>query len=469
METIDVNRVPAELHAKLRQHGQEHVLHWWDQLSVEERRGLVEQLQSVDLAQLRKLHESSGQGPIVPAADRIQPVPVVPVDADPAGPRQLGGQALAAGAVAVLLVAGGQGSRLGFEHPKGMFPVGPVSRKSLFQLHAEKVLALGRRYRRPLPFLIMTSSATHNETEAFFRDNNYFGLSQHDVYFFQQGTMPALDQASGQMLMVSPGQLFLSPNGHGGTLTALETSGLLGQLRERGIRQLFYFQVDNPLVKIADPVFLGQHLHVRSEASSKIIPKLDPKDRVGVFAQVDGRCTIIEYSDLPQKLAEARDETGRLRLWAGSPAIHWFDVDFLARVTQGQGLMPFHIARKKVPHIDASGRQVEPATENAFKFELFVFDALPLAERWLIVETSRRNEFEPLKNATGADSPESVARAISNQAADWLQRAGISVPRTAQGDAAMPIEISPLFALDPEELATRVDRGLRLIGPTYIV
>jgi UDP-N-acetylglucosamine/UDP-N-acetylgalactosamine diphosphorylase len=348
-----------------------------------------------------------------------------------------------------------------------MFPIGPVSHKTLFQIHAEKVLALGRRYGRLPPFLIMTSPATHVETEQFFAEHRHFGLPREEVHFFCQGTMPALDLATGKLLLEAPGRLFLSPDGHGGTVTALAKSGLLDRLRRRGIRHLFYFQVDNPLVRVADPTFLGHHLARRAEVSSKVLPKLGPEDKLGNFVLVGGRCTIIEYSDLPADLARQTDERGRLRLWAGSPAIHIFDLDFLAGVTEGASRIPFHIARKKVPHLDEAGRPVKPAKENALKFERFIFDVLPLAERWAVVETSRPEEFVPLKNATGSDTPEEVRQALTDLAADWLGRAGVTVPRRADGSAAVPLEVSPLFALDAAELAARVRPDTVIEGPTY--
>jgi UDP-N-acetylglucosamine/UDP-N-acetylgalactosamine diphosphorylase len=349
-----------------------------------------------------------------------------------------------------------------------MFPVGPVTNKSLFQIHAEKVLALGRRYGKPLPYLVMTSPATDEETRAFFAEQRYFGLDPAEVFFFVQGTMPALDLATGKLLRDQPGRLFTSPNGHGGTLLALAETGLLERLQKRGIRHVYYFQVDNPLVKVADPVFLGHHLAVRSEASSKVIPKEGPTDKLGNLVLVDGRCSIIEYSDLPEELARQTDGKGGLRFAVGSPAIHLFEAAFLKRVTQGETRIPFHVARKKVPHLDDQGKEVQPDEENALKFEMFIFDALPRAERWAVVETSRREEFEPLKNATGRDSPESVGQAISNLAADWLDKAGVPVPRRADGTAAVPVEISPLYALDAEELASKVDRQLKITGRTYL-
>jgi len=314
----------------------------------------------------------------------------------------------------------------------------------------------------------MTSPATHAETQEYFAANRNFGFPREDVSFFCQGTMPALDLATGKLLLERPGRLFASPNGHGGTLTALADGGLLDQLRQRGIRHVFYFQVDNPLVKVADPVFLGHHLAARAEVSSKIVRKLGPTDKLGNLVLVNGRCTMIEYSDLPEALARQTDEHGRLRIWAGSPAIHIFDLDFLDRVTWGATRIPFHVARKKVPYLDANGVVQQPARENALKFEMFIFDVLPMAERSIVVETGRREEFEPLKNATGPDSPATVRQAMSNLAADWLEKAGVAVPRQPNGDVAAPLEISPLFALDATELASKVDRGMKIEGPTYL-
>jgi UDP-N-acetylglucosamine/UDP-N-acetylgalactosamine diphosphorylase len=459
--------IAAELRRKLQRYRQEHVLAWWDRLDDNQRRVLINQLSSIDLDRLNQLYAEREHTYRAPDSSRIKPLDIVPADApDNDVMRAAGEEALRRGEVAALVVAGGQGSRLGFEHPKGMFSIGPVSRKSLFQIHAEKVLALGRRYGKQPPFLIMTSPATDAETRQYFAEQDYFGLPKDEVYFFCQGSMPALDLATGKLLLEAPGRLFLSPDGHGGTLTALSKSGLLEQLRRRGIRHLFYFQVDNPLVKVADPIFIGRHLSQRSEASSKIVPKQGPKDRLGNLVLVDGRCSMIEYSDLPDSLANERDANGRLRLWAGSPAIHIFDMDFLARVTQGAGLLPFHTARKKVPYLDDKGQLVQPQKENALKFERFIFDVLPLAERWLVMETSRREEFAPLKNAEGADSPKTVQAALTNLAADWLTRAGVEVPRTANGEPTVALEVSPLFALDAEEFAQRVDRNTRIEGPT---
>jgi UDP-N-acetylglucosamine/UDP-N-acetylgalactosamine diphosphorylase len=464
--------VPDDLRRRLKEHGQEHVVAFWDRLTDAERRGLLDQLRAIDLDQLRRLYARRDEKFVVPAADRIVPAPVARLGEDTAELRRLGEDALRRGEVAVLIVAGGQGSRLGFHHPKGMFRVGPVSDKSLFQIHADKVLALGRRYGRMPPLLVMTSDATHDETVAFFRQHDFFGLPAADVHFFRQGTMPALDLATGRLLLEAPGCLFTSPNGHGGTLTALADSGLLTRLEQQGIRHVFYFQVDNPLVKVADPAFLGYHLRACAEASSKVIRKEGPTDKMGNMVLIDGRCSIIEYSDLPAELGERRNAHGQLWIWAGSPAIHFFSVDFLRRMTADSEHMPFHIARKKVPYVDAAGNRVEPRRENALKFERFIFDVLPQADRWAVVETTRHEEFEPLKNATGPDSPDMVRRALTRQAANWLEAAGVPVPRDAEGESAVPLEVSPLFALDAEEFAAKLERlgkPVAIDRPRYFV
>jgi UDP-N-acetylglucosamine/UDP-N-acetylgalactosamine diphosphorylase len=459
--------VPTDLRQSLRHHGQEHVLSWWEHLTDDERTELVHQLQTLDFEELRRLYTQQDIYAL-PSRDQISPVPVVRLGEQDDAARRNGEESLRRGEVAVVLVAGGQGSRLGFERPKGMFPIGPVSGKSLFQIHAEKVLAFRRRYGRPVPLLVMTSHATHEETEAFFREHQWFGLPTDDVVFFRQGEMPALDIATGKLLLESHGRLFTSPNGHGGTLAALVENGLLDRLRGGGTRHIFYFQVDNPLVKVADPVFLGAHIAANADVSCKVVAKLGPTDKMGNFVLVDGRCTMIEYSDLPDELARQTDELGRLRIWAGNPAIHLFSTDFLARVTKGRAGLPLHVARKKVPFVDSQGSLVQPDTENALKFEMFIFDVLPLAKRWVLMETSRSEEFVPLKNATGADSPSVVRQAISNLAADWLEKAGVPVPRQPDGNAAVALEISPLFALDAEELAQKLKAPMKIQEALYL-
>lgn len=435
----------------------------------DERRGLIAQVDSLDFDMLRWLYENRDRKAALPSDGAIAPLPRPVLDEEQeAKYRRIGEAGYRAGEVAFLIVAGGQGSRLGFDHPKGLFPVGPVSGKSLFQMHAEKTHALTRRFLAPIPLLIMTSPATHDETVAFFEQHHFFGLDPATVWFFMQGTMPALCLESGRLLMEKKHRVFLSPDGHGGTLTGLADRGLFDALRPFRIRTLFYFQVDNPMVNLADFAFIGRHLANDIDVSSKVVAKQFPTEKLGNFALIDGKLGIIEYSDLPSSLALATDEHGRPKLWAGNTAIHLFDIRFLERVVGIAEGIPWHIAKKKVSHLHPSGERVEPMTENALKFERFIFDVLPHAERWSVTPTTRADEFEPLKNAEGPESPATVRRALINHAGRWLAEAGVCVPRDHAGDVTSPLEISPLFALDKEELQTKISRTIKIDGPLYL-
>ncbi len=452
---------PSDLLGTLKAHGQEHLLARWERLTAAERAAFIAQLRALDIGQLAELYAKRyDKAAALPSRERIRPLRVEQPSAKSA---VVGEAALGRGEVAVLVVAGGQGTRLGATVPKGLLPVGPVSGATLFRIHAEKVLALSVRYGKPVPLMVMTSPATHDDTEAYFRSERNFGLHAQQVGLFQQGTMPALDLATGKLLLEAPGKLFLSPNGHGGSLTALADSGFLAKLKAAGIRHVFYFQVDNPLVAVCDPAFVGRHIETGSEVSSKVVFKERPEEKVGVLAEIDGRCGIIEYSDMPKAMTEERAADGSLAFRAGNPAIHLFAVEFLERVTSGRQSLPFHLARKKVPHFDpTTGTTITPAAENALKFERFVFDALPLAGRWLAVESKREDEFAPLKNATGPDSLETVQAAMTAQARRWLRAAGATVADD------VPVEISPLFALDATELKAKLSPGTAVNEPTYL-
>jgi UDP-N-acetylglucosamine/UDP-N-acetylgalactosamine diphosphorylase len=452
--------LPSDLRDRLREARQEHLLHGWETLSPARRQEFVAQIAAIDFAELAELVKQARDAGKAAPVDQIEPLPVSPARATPEE-HAAGEEALSRGEVAALLVAGGQGTRLGFDKPKGMYPVGPVSGATLFRIHAEKILALSRRHSTPMLFLVMTSHATDAETREEFAANRFYGLDPANVIFFQQGTMPAVCERTGRLLLEEPGRLFLSPNGHGGTLTALAERGVLRELDARGVKHVYYFQVDNPLLKICDAGFLGQHIRARAEVSSKVVFKERVEEKVGVFAVVNGRCGLIEYSDMPPQLAAARESNGTLRFRAGNPAIHLFELVFLKRVIREAGL-PYHVARKAVPHYDHETRQVvTPKEPNALKFERFIFDALPLADRWLAVETPRAEEFSPLKNATGADSPDTVREHQIALFTNWLERAGVAT----HGHA---VEVSPLFALDADELRQKLPTGLKITGPTHL-
>ncbi|MFA5057460.1 MAG: UDPGP type 1 family protein, partial [Opitutaceae bacterium] len=375
--------------------------------------------------------------------------------------RAAGEEALRAGRVAAFTVAGGQGTRLGYDGPKGTFPVTPLKRKPLFQVFAEKILAAGRRHGRPLHWFIMTSHANHAQTEAFFAEHRFFGLDRARVHFFRQGRMPAVDFA-GRILLEAKGAIALSPDGHGGSLRALHRSGALDLMKSEGIDTLSYFQVDNPLVRCVDPQFIGWHLRHESEMTSKMVPKSYPEEKLGHFCRQRGRLVVIEYSDLPPaRQREVDPSTGRLRYQAGSIALHVLDREFVRRMAGGgqaapaaAGLaLPFHRADKKIATIDAAGNPVKPDRPNGAKFELFVFDALPFARNALVIETHRADDFSPVKNAEGVDSPRTAREDQLRQYARWLKHAGAALVTDASGLPEITLEISPLCGCDEESFA----------------
>ncbi len=464
--------VPDTLKTRLAEHSQTHVLRWWDDLNSDQQTALVSQLEAIDFKSLEAcLAAKSEDESDTPAAKAQRATPPTEIVRLPNTPAELkayqaaeasGHELLRAGRVGVILVAGGQGTRLGFPHPKGMFPVGPVSRSTLFQILAEQVLARSRDAGVTIPFYIMTSEATHAETVEYWQSQQYFGLDPNAVQFFQQGTMPAVDAESKRLLLAEPHRLCTSPDGHGGMLAALEKNGCLDDMRQRGVDRLFYHQVDNPTVKVCDPAFLGFHQLRNSELSSKVVPKRSAEEKMGVVVAVDGVTQIIEYSDLPNDVAARTTSDGELELWCGSIAVHVFSRDFLERLIGSDAALPFHLAHKKVPHIDENGHPVEPGSPNAIKFERFIFDALPHAKTALVMEADRAREFNPVKNAEGQDSPATARAAITRIGREWLQAAGQEVPESAT------IEIGPLFALDEVQLKEQFDSKSQFANRTYL-
>lgn len=369
--------------------------------------------------------------------------------------------------MAVFLVAGGQATRLGVEAPKGTVAITPIKGKSIFEHHAEKIRAVSKRHGTKLPFYIMTSETNDAPTREFFEENDYFGLAPSDVFFFKQEMMPALD-FDGRLMLDEKDHIFTSPNGHGGSLTSLKSSGALADMQARGVKHIFYFQVDNVLIKMADPVFIGYHIEKNADMSAKVSPKRDPGEKVGVVCRVGTDTTVIEYSDLPDEHKHARNSDGSLKFSAGNLAIHVLDVGFVEWLNEKEHSLPFHIAEKTTPFLNDDGRLVKPRKKNGLKFEKFVFDALSRAQATAILEVNREEEFAPIKNATGEDSPETARHLMMELYAKWLEAAGARVPRDAEGRLEGLLEISPLFALDAEELKRKLPASFKVKLPLYL-
>ncbi|MEA2710305.1 MAG: UDP-N-acetylglucosamine/UDP-N-acetylgalactosamine diphosphorylase [Phycisphaerales bacterium] len=449
------------LREKLAAVDQQQVLRFYDQLDAAGKDRLRAQLLALDLGEIDELAEKH----VRPKSPLTIPAKIEPVQTYPRRPRPgqeklyadadaRGLSLLKDGNVAAFLVAGGQGTRLGYDGPKGEFPVTPIKNKPLFQVFAEQLLAWSRDAGRQIPWYLMTSDANDAATRAFFEQNNHFGYDSKNVFIFQQGMMPAFD-LMGRMLLGERGSLALSPDGHGGSLRALHKSGALADMKRRGVEHLSYFQVDNPLVHTIDPLFLGLHDITGSEMSSKTIPKANALEKVGNFAVGDGVLQVIEYSDMPESLAKQTNADGTLKFNAGSIAIHALRVSFIERLTaSGRLELLWHRAEKKVPYVDDAGNAVKPDQPNAVKLEQFVFDAIPLAKNAIVYETERGEEFSPVKNAEGTDSPATSRRDQVRRAARWLRAAGVDVAMNGD-DPRATLEISPLFAVTEKHLAAR--------------
>lgn len=436
--------------------GQAQVFDYFTQLSGDEQARLCQQASQIDLDEVAELHRTlvADDGEAAVDYHAAQPAPFTPLPAHGGNSDEwsrmttLGEEALRAGRVAAFVVAGGQGTRLGFDGPKGTFPVTPIRRATLFQVFAEKLFANRERYNCAIPWYIMTSELNHEATVTFFQEHAFFGLPESDITFFRQGLMPAISP-EGKILLEDKAKIAMSPDGHGGSLRALVRSGAIQDMAQRGVDCISYFQVDNPLVKCIDPAFIGFHLAHGSEMSSKMLPKAFPKEKVGNFAVLNGQTCVIEYSDLPDELAEKVDAKGELAFNAGSIAIHVLDRAFVERIgSAGTDLsLPFHRANKKVAVYDpAAGGTVKPSEPNGVKFEMFVFDALPFARNPIIIETARADDFSPVKNAEGIDSAETARQDQLREAARWLRAAGEDLNVDETGLPAITIEISPKFA-----------------------
>lgn len=447
--------------------GQEHVLAFWDRLDLVGRETLANQILNLDFFLYAKIlpgKERKSNWAIM--ASRVTSPPAFRINSTnttitPDQALERGQAVLRKGRVGAVIVAGGTGSRLAFCHPKGMFPVGPVSHHSLFQVLIHRLRAVSNRYEVRIPLIILTSAEVHSETCDYLAQNDRFGLRDEDLSILCQSSMPAVDAQTRKLLLASEGSLALSPDGHGGLIAAMRDGGCFHEARQHGIEHYFYCQVDNPLVQMCDPLMIGYHILSGSEATTQVVEKNDPSENAGIAVSLDDRVHIIEYSDLPEELAQQRALDGTLEFWAGNTAVHVFDLAFLERMSVDTGILPYHRAIKKVQFIDSLGNLVIPDTPNAIKFERFIFDLLPAARNALVMEARRCEAFAPIKNAAETDSPMSAKKAMCALYKRWLEAAGAIV------DNNVDVEIDPLYALDVEELSEKVKPGLRISRATY--
>jgi UDP-N-acetylglucosamine/UDP-N-acetylgalactosamine diphosphorylase len=443
--------VPATLQAALDERGLLAVLEQGAAAGPAARAALLRDLAAVDWAMFDRQRAALRSGP-PSAPSALAPPPLAPPstlscpETEEAAAR--GWEALRAGRVALCTVAGGQASRLGFDGPKGAYPLGPVSGASLFGIMAGQVARLRQRCGVAVPWIIQTGPDNHEVTQQYFARRNWFGLGSRTVRFVCQGTLPALDPDGG-FLLAAPGRLFRNPDGHGGFYRALANAGVYAELRAQGVDLLFYCQVDNPLVRMGDPAFLGHHLAAGAEMSVKVVEKTEPGEKVGLVALVDGTASCIEYSDLSDELAAERAEDGGLRFRAGNIAIHAFDLAFAERMAGSD--LDLHLARKRVLALDGG---LDPELRDGVKFETFVFDALPRAARAVVQMCERAEEFAPVKNRAGSDSVLTSRQALDARNRAWCAAAGEGIPAPP---ASGWFEFAPGLADGPADLAARRD------------
>ena len=458
-----------EINSELESLGQQHVLRFWNEIPAESQQRLANQIKEINFNQLSILvgekDHSTDWGAL---ADKAELPPAISLQQLKSGAEfesadSAGRAALSNGEVAMVLTAGGQGSRLGFDHPKGMYPIGPISNRTLYQMIIEHLLARAQQFGTVIPLYIMTSPPTHDESLSFLEEHEFFGMAREHVKLFCQGVMPAVDD-NGKLMLSSKESIFVSPDGHGGTLAALSKHGILSEMKQRGIQHVFYGQVDNPLIQVCHPALLGYHINRKSEMTTQVVRKNDPLQKVGNVVSVDGVVQIIEYSDLPETNARQTNPDGSLKLWAGSIAVHVFDLAFLEQADQSADSLPFHRARKKVPFVDENGNLVQPDSPNATKFEKFIFDLLPMAKNAIVCEVDPAEGFCAVKNAPPAPSetPDHVRAAISDLHKSWLVEANVVVSEKAL------VEINPKFAVDAAEVKTKADTIGSIEQDTYL-
>ncbi len=395
----------------LAKNGQEHLLQCYNNFSDEQKNKLLDNILTLDFNQVKSLYESTKNKPNFENM-KLEPISHV-TKADLSAQdlekyTKIGEDVIKAGKLAVVTMAGGQGTRLGHNGPKGTFDLGLDSHKSIFEILCEHIKEAKAKYEVTIPWYLMTSDENNDDTIKFFEEHNYFNYPKNAIKFFKQGKLPMLN-TEGKILLDESGMIKQGPDGHGGIFEAMRKNGVLYDMQEKGIEWIFIGGVDNVLVKMVDPVLTGLMVFENSLSGGKSVVKACPEERVGVFCKKDGKPSVIEYTEISKELSEALDENGELLYGESHILCNEFNISLLEEISKNK--LPYHVAFKKANYLDASGNLVEPTEPNAYKFEAFLFDAFSIADNMSILRVKREEEFAPVKNATGVDSPE-TARAL---------------------------------------------------------
>ncbi|POR32720.1 UDP-N-acetylglucosamine pyrophosphorylase [Tolypocladium paradoxum] len=471
----------AGLREQYAKAGQDHVLTFYDSLGSDEKGALFEQLSRFDPAHINDIAARALSPPEAEQTpDTLEPLPdsatasILDSGAHDIGKWYGSGlDLIGQNKVAVVLMAGGQGTRLGSSAPKGCYDIGLPSHKSLFQIQAERIRTIQELAASKVgsgsavvPWYVMTSGPTREPTQQFFQENKYFGLDSANVSIFEQGVLPCISN-DGKILLETKAKVAVAPDGNGGIYQALVLSGVLDDMRKRGIQHIHAYCVDNCLVKVADPVFIGFSASLDVDIATKVVRKRNATESVGLILSKNGKPDVVEYSEIDQATAEAEDpkHPGVLKFRAANIVNHYYSLRFLESIPRWAHKLPHHVARKKIPTIDLeSGETVKPGSPNGIKLEQFVFDVFPLLslDKFACMEVRREDEFSPLKNARGKgeDDPDTSKRDIMAQGQRWAQEAGATV--VAEGG----VEVSPLLSYGGEGLEKL--KGTTITAPAVL-
>ena len=395
--------------------GQEHLLAYYDELTKEEQEVLLAQIEKIDITLLDLLKQDSKEV----AKGKLEPLGAVTLEEIQNGKadyEKLGQEAIRAGKVGAVLLAGGQGTRLGLDKPKGMLNVGVHKKLYLFEQLIRNIMDVVNATGAWVPLFVMTSEKNNKDTVEFFKENNFFGYNEEYVFFFVQQMAPSVSY-EGKIYMEEKGRISTSPNGNGGWFISMVRAGLLDTVKKLGVEWLNVFSVDNVLQKIADPVFVGAVLKHNCVCGSKVVAKADPYEKVGVLCLEDGRPSIVEYYEMTEEMIHLRDKQGKLLYNYGVILNYLFSVATLEKIMNEN--LPTHIVEKKIPYMDAEGNQIKPDKPNGYKFETLVLDMIHMMDNCLSFEVEREKEFAPIKNATGVDSLESARELMTKNGIEF--------------------------------------------------
>ena len=397
-----------EIKRTLKKYNQEHLLNSYDELSENKQKELIEQLREIDFDLIENLYRNTTKEVDL---SNVQIEPIEYLDKYKLNEKfkeyeAIGKKAIMEGKLAAVTMAGGQGTRLGHNGPKGTYDIGLDSHKSLFELLSDNLKEEGNKHNIIIPWFIMTSRENNKATIEFFKQNNFFGYEKDKtIFFFEQGELPMVD-TEGKILIGEDGLVKQAADGHGGIFQALVKNKMTDKMKELGIEWVFIGGVDNCLVKMVDPVLMGIAIENNVSAAGKSIVKANPQEKVGVFCKKNGRPYVIEYSEISKEMAEATDKNGELLYGESHILCNLFSTASIERM--GETPLPYHSAFKKATYIDTEGNKIVPTSPNAYKFEAFLFDAFGELDDMAVLRVKREEEFAPVKNETGVDSPETA-------------------------------------------------------------